>query len=148
MKWIPRFAVISWTLATFGVVALSAQTASLPIGKNGDVELTEPTGLGSTVLQPGHYRFKHAMQDGQHYLVVSRQQTVMSGPGGSRTNRHYGAGKGTEIARVPCQLVQLDAKVKATELRTRKEADGSQVITQIRTQGEGVGHLLALEPKG
>lgn len=147
MKWIPRFAVMSSTLATLGVVAISAQTASLPIGKNGDVELTEPAALGSTVLQPGHYRFKHAMQDGQHYLVVSRQQTVMSGPGASRTNRHYGVGEGTEIARVPCQLVQLDAKVKEIELHTRKQPDGSRVITQIRIQGEGVGHLLALEPK-
>ena len=148
MKWIPRFAMIASMLATFGAVALSAQTASLPIGKNGDVELTEPTGLGSTVIQPGHYRFKHAMQDGQHYLVVSRQQKVTPGPSGSGSTTHYGAGNGTEVARVPCEIVQLDARSKATELHTRKQADGSQVITQIRIQGEGAGHLLALEPKG
>jgi len=148
MKWIPRFAAITSTLATFGVVALSAQTASLPLGKNGDAEFTEAITVGTTALQPGHYRFKHTMQDGQHYLVISRQQTVMSPHGGSGSYRHYGAGKGTEVARVLCQLVQLDAKIKATELHIRKQQDGSRALTQIRIRGEGTGHLLALEPQG
>lgn len=148
MKWIPRFAAIASTLATLGIAVASAQTSSLPLGKNGDVEFTEAVTVGTTVLQPGHYRFKHTMQDGQHYLLVSRQQTAMSGPSGSGTNRHYGAGKGTDVARIPCQLVQLDGKVKQTELHTRKQADGSRVLTQIRIAGEGTGHLLALDGQG
>ena len=148
MKCIQRFAAIASTLATFGIVALSAQTASLPLGKNGDVGFTEAVTVGMTVLQPGHYRFKHTMQDGRHYLLVNRQQTSMSGPSGSGTNRPYGAGKGVEVARVRCQLVQLDAKIKATELHIRKQQDGSRVLSQIRIKGEGTGHLLALEPQG
>lgn len=147
MKWFPRFAVIASALATLGIAVASAQTSSLPLGKNGDVEFTEAVTVGTTVLQPGHYRFTHTMQDSQHYLLVSAQPTAMVGPSGSGSTRHYGAGKGKEIARIPCQLVQLDAKIKATELHTRKQADGSRVLTQIRIAGEGTGHLLALEPQ-
>lgn len=148
MKWIPRFAAIATTLAALGVAVASAQTTSLPIGKNGDVEFTEAVTVGTTVLQPAHYRFTHTMQNGQHYLVISRQQMAMPGPSGSGTTMHYGAGKGTEIARVPCQFVEVDGKIKQTELHTRKGPDGSQVLTQIRIAGEGTGHLLALEPQG
>jgi hypothetical protein len=148
MKWIPRFAAIVSTVAILAVAVASAQTASLPVGKNGDVEFTEAVTVGTTVLQPAHYRFKHTMQGGQHYLLISRQQTATPGPSGSGTTLHYGAGKGTEVARIPCQLVHVDGTIKQTELHTRKQADGSQVLTQIRIAGEGTGHLLALEPQG
>lgn len=141
MNWIPRVSVMALTFAALGTVGV-AQTASVPIGKNGDVELTEPTSLGTAVLKPGHYRFKYATQDGQHFLVVSHQQTQSL-----RGGQHYATGGGTEVARVPCDVVQLDRKVKDTELHTRKQPDGSRVITQIRIRGEGAGHLLALEPK-
>ena len=140
MNWIFRASVITLAFVALGAGA-AAQTAPIPIGKNGDVELTEPTNLGTAVLKPGHYRFKYATQDGQHFLVVSHQQTQRSG------NQHYGMGGGTEVARVPCDVVQLDKKVRATELYTRKQSDGSRVITQIRIRGEGAGHLLGLEPK-
>jgi hypothetical protein len=143
MKWIQRFAVIASTFATFGVVA-AAQSASIPIGKNGDVELIEAVTVGPTVLQPGHYRFKHTVQNGQHYLLVGRQQTVAS----TAPSRHSGAGGSLEVARIPCQLVQLDGKAKQTELHTRTQPDGSRLLTQIRIEGEGAGHLLTLEPQG
>lgn len=143
MNWFPRASIVTLTLASLGVVA-AAQTAPVPIGKNGDVELTETTGLGTTLLKPGHYRFKYATQDGQHFLVVSHQQTQSLRGGGSQ---HYAMGDGKEVARVPCDVVTLDGKVKNTELHTRKQPDGSLVITQIRIRGEGAGHLLALEPK-
>lgn len=138
---IPRVFAMALTFAALGTVS-AAQTASIPIGKNGDVELTEPTALGTTTLKPGHYRFKYAAQDGQHFLVVSHQQTQSL-----RGGQHYATGGGTEVARVPCDVVKLDAKVKNTELHTRKQPDGSRVITQIRIRGEGAGHLLGLEPK-
>ena len=105
------------------------------------MELTEPATLGTTLLKPGHYRFKHATENGQDLLVVNQQHTT--------TNRssHYATGRGTEVSRVPCQIVPLDAKVKSTELHVRKQPDGSRVITQIRIRGEGAGHLIGLEPK-
>ena len=127
--------------AVMGTIGL-AQSAPIPIAKNGDVELTQATTLGTTVLKPGHYRFKYAAQDGKHVLVVSQQRTQSL-----RGGQHYATGGGTEVARVGCDLVKLDAKVKNTELHTRQQPDGSGVITQIRIRGEGAGHLIALEPK-
>ena len=147
MKWIPRFAVVASALVTVAVAVAAAQTASVPIGKDGDVEFTEAVTVGTTVLQPGHYRFKHTMQNGQHFLLVSRQQMAMVGPSGAGTTEHYGYGKGTEVARVPCEVVPLDAKVKATEVHIRRQADGSRVVARILIKGEGAAHVLALEPQ-
>lgn len=103
MQWITRLSVITLALASLGSLA-AAQTTAVPIGKDGDIELTQPTALGATVLKPGHYRLKHAMQDGQHFLVVSRQQMRML-----RGGQHFATGGGTEVTRVACQVVPLDA---------------------------------------
>ncbi len=147
MSWTPRLVAMAWTVAAFGSLVTAAGTASLPIGKNGDVEFTETVTVGPTVLQPGHYRFKHTVQDGEHYLLIGRQQMARVGPGGAGTNEHYGIGKGTEVARIPCTVVPLDRKVKHTEVHIRTEPDGSRTVTQIRIEGEGLGHMLALEPQ-
>jgi hypothetical protein len=50
MKWIHCLAAIASTLAALGVAVASAQTSSLPLGKNGDVEFTEAVTVGTTVL--------------------------------------------------------------------------------------------------
>lgn len=142
MHWITRVSILTLTLASMGAVA-AAQTATIPIGKNGDIELTQPTALGTTVLKPGHYRLKHGMQDGQHFLMVSRQQMRML-----RGGQHFATGGGTEVTRIACEVVPLDAKVKNTELHTRTQPDRSRVFTEIRIRGEGAGHLISLQPKG
>ena len=141
MHQISRVSIIALALAVLGIGSAAAQQASIPIGKNGDVELTDTTSVGTTALKPGHYRFKHVTQNGVHYLVISQQHTERRG------SQHYATGAGTEVARVVCQVVPLDAKVKDTELYTRTQPDGSRVLTQIRIRGEGAGHLVALEPK-
>lgn len=87
-----------------GIGSAAAQNASIPIGKNGDVELTDPTSVGTTALKPGHYRFKHVAQNGVEYLVVSQQHTERRG------SQHYATGARTEVARVVCQVVPLDVK--------------------------------------
>ena len=147
MKWIPRLAAITSALVTVGVVVAVAESDTRPIGKNGDVEFTDAVTVGTTVLQPGHYRFKHSMENGQHYLLISRQQTVIPGPAGAGTNQHYGGGKRTEVGRVPCEVVPVDAAVKHTEVHVRTQPDGSRTVTQIRIAGEGASHVLVLEPQ-
>ena len=144
MHRISRVSITALALAVLGIGSAAAQNASIPIGKNGDVELTNPTSVGTTALKPGHYRFKHVTENGADYLVVSQQQTQRAGRGSD----HYATGAGTEVARVVCQVVPLDKKVKDTALYTRTQPDGSRVVTQIRIRGEGAGHLVALEPKG
>ena len=147
MRRILRSVAIASMLAALGTATAAAQMTSRPIGKNGDVEFSETVTVGTTALPPGHYRFKHTMQNGQHYLLISRQQTVVPGPAGAGTNRHYGGGKSTEVARVPCDVVPLDATVKQTEVHTRTQPDGALVVTQIRIKGEGTSHVLVLEPQ-
>ena len=142
MNRISLVSIITLALAVLGVGSAAAQDASIPIGKNGDVEVTAPTAVGTTTLKPGHYRFRHATENGVHYLIVSQQPTRRMGA------QHYATGEGTEVARVACQVAPLNATVKATALYTRKQPDGSLVVTQIRIRGEGAGHLIALEPKG
>lgn len=132
-------------LAFFMGIALTplvAAAQTVPLGKNGDVELSNAARIGTVDLQPGHYRLQHVTTDGQHFLIVKSQ------PETRRGGMHYASGPGKEIARIPCQVVTLDKKVKATELHTRKQPDGTTVITQIRIRSEGAGHLIALEPTG
>ena len=143
MNRISRAFIVALPLAVLGIGSAAAQNPSIPIGKNGDVELTQTSALGTTVLKPGHYRLKHAVLDGQHFLVVRRQQVRMLSGG-----QHFATGGRTEVARVACQLVPLGAIAKDTELHTRTQPDGFHVITQIRIRGEGAGHIVALEPKG
>ena len=142
MHQISRVSIIALALAVVGIGSAAAQHTSIPIGKNGDVELTDPTSVGTTALKPGHYRFKHVTENGADYLVVSQQQTQRT------RSQHYATGAGTEVARVACQVVPLDKKVKDTALYTRTQPDGSRVVTQIRIRGEGAGRLVALEPNG
>lgn len=143
MNWIRNvslMAIIGLTFTSLSGVA-AAQPAPTAIGKNGDVELTAETRIGATALKPGHYRFRHATQDGQHYLVINQR------PAMRRANETHPMGGGSEIARVPCDIVPLDATAKNTAMYTTLQPDGSQVITQLRIRGERGGHLLALQPK-
>lgn len=145
MNWIRNaslMAIIGLTFTSLSGVA-AAQPAPTAIGKNGDVELTAETRIGATALKPGHYRFRHATQDGQHYLVINQRgrAAIRQGDVSDAT------GRGWEIARVPCEIVPLDATAKNTAMYITRQPDGSQVITQIRIRGERGGHLLALEPK-
>ena len=144
MNWIRNaslMAIIGLTFTSLSGVA-AAQPAPTAIGKNGDVELTAETRIGATALKPGHYRFRHATQDGQHYLVINQR-----GRAAIRQDVSDATGRGWEIARVPCEIVPLDATAKNTAMYITTQPDGSQVITQIRIRGERGGHLLALQPK-
>lgn len=136
--------VSRWLLAMLLLIAPSLAAAApepVPIGKNGDVELSKPARIGDVTLQPGFYRLQHQEQDGNHVLVVKQRTAERRG------RQSYGVGPGTEIARVPCQVVPLDKKTSGTELHLRNEPDGSTAITQIRIRGERSSHVLALEPK-
>ena len=133
-----------WWLAMLLLAVPSLAAAApepVPIGKNGDVELSKPARIGDVTLQPGFYRLQHQEQNGNHVLVVKQRAAERRG------GQSYGVGAGTEIARVPCQVVPLDKKLSRTELHLQNEPDGSTAITQIRIRGERSGHVLALEPK-
>ena len=129
-------------IALFLVASLAAaQGTPIAIGKNGDVELTKPARIGTTRLEPGFYRLQHQMQNDEHFLVVKARRKEWRG------SRMEATGSGTEVARVPCQVVPQDSKGKGTRLHVRAEADGSDTITQIWIRGERGGHVVTLQPQ-
>lgn len=142
----PRSSGVAAALAVLGMgaAAAAAPTTSRPLGKDGDVAFTEPVVVGITVLAPGHYRFRHVLVEGRHYLIIRRQQTA-TWASGSGATEHWGQGKGAEIARVVCDVFPLAARVEQTEVYTHTRADGTEAVTQIRIKGESASHLLPLD---
>jgi hypothetical protein len=131
-----RIVVAVAVLASFaGVVTSAAERTS--IGKKGSVEFVRPTHIGATLLQPGHYQVQHKIVEEQHYLVVRLEEV-----GGDGLVR----GASREVARVACRILTVETPPKLTELYWTKEADGTGTVTQIRIEGEGTGHVIAIEP--
>ena len=134
----------SWrimTLATAVMMALpvaAAQTKSVPIGKKGNIQLVQPTYLGTTLLPSGHYEVQHATVDGQDYLVVREQIRL--------TRRHRALVTAGEVARVPCRIVILDRPARVSFASWTTGADGKPTITEVRIAEEPAGHIVALAP--
>jgi hypothetical protein len=131
------FIVLAAILAAIPAL-VRAQAESIRIGKKGEIELAQPTHLGTTLLQPGHYEVQHTSVDGKHYVVV-RQQDM---PG----RRHTVRFTGSEIARVRCQIVMLEKPARFSFAYWITGADGKATITEIRIFDEPVGHIIALRP--
>lgn len=126
------------TALIFASGVMAAQSESIRIGKKGEIELAQPTRLGTTLLQPGHYEVQHAVLEGQHYVVVREQVRP--------TRRHGVLFTGNEVARVPCRVVTLDKPARFSFAYWAKGADGKATITEIRIAEEPAGHIIALEP--
>lgn len=128
-------------LATTLVVAPAlahAQTESIRIGKKGDIEITQPTRFGTTLLPAGHYEVQHTSVDGQHYVVIKEQEPI--------GRRHTVRATGAEVARVPCQIVPLSKPPRSSVANWAKGEDGTPTITGIRIMNEPAGHIVALRP--
>jgi hypothetical protein len=119
-------------------VVVAARAESIRIGKKGEIELTQPTRLGTTLLQAGHYEVQHGVLDGQHYVVVRNQVLP--------TRRHRALITGSEVARVPCRVVTLDKPARYSFAYWTKGTDGMAAITEIRIAEEPAGHIIALAP--
>ncbi|HLG54278.1 MAG TPA: hypothetical protein VI485_03040 [Vicinamibacterales bacterium] len=144
MHRIIRIGFVSFA-ATMLTAALAIAQDAVAVGKNGEVQFSTDTRVGSMLLKPGHYQFQHRSIDGQNYLIVRERFPVPSG-GGTHV---VGAGTGREIARVPCRIVQTGTgeKVPATAFYWRKDADGIRRVTRVDIRGEKEGHVIALEPQ-
>lgn len=110
-------------------------------GKSGDVQLNRETRIGTTTLTPGFYRVQHVMVDGKHFLVVKKRSAEW------RFGATYTYGAGQEVARVACDVVAQDSKVRDTAAHIRTAPDGSRSVTQIQVRGERVGHIIPAEPR-
>jgi hypothetical protein len=136
---------VSWraiALATALITApvlVSAQTESIRIGKKGEIELNQPTRVGTTLLQSGHYQVQHTIAEGRHY-VVFREQV--------RLNRRHTTtpASGPEVARVPCSVLTLGKPARFSFAYRKLGPDGMAILTEIRIADEPAGHIIALEP--
>lgn len=119
-------------------VVVAAQSESIRIGKKGEIEITQPTHFGATLLQPGHYEVQHVVLERRHTVVVREQVRP--------TRRHTALFTGKEVARVPCRVVTLDKPVRSSFAYWIKGPDGKATITEIRIAEEPAGHIIVLEP--
>lgn len=98
---------ISWKATALAVLLMatptlvSAQPESIRIGKKGEIELNQPTRVGTALLKTGHYEVQHAVVEGQHYVVFREQMRP--------SRRHTTLVTGPEVARIPCQVLTLGA---------------------------------------
>lgn len=110
-------------------------------GKSGDVQLNHEAQIGTTTLTAGFYRVQHVMLDGNHFLLVKKRNAEL------RFGATYTYGAGQDVARVACDVVPQDTKVRDTAVHVRISPDGSRSITQIQVRGERVGHVIQAAPK-
>ena len=77
MKEIARSAAFALAAVMVATVTGFSQTGDLlKIGNRGEVQLTAPTRLGTTILEPGHYLFRHTFTEGKDYLVVNERRMM------------------------------------------------------------------------
>lgn len=123
-----RFALIACTSIALLLFPLraAAQHAGHDAADSPKVTLTVTKTLivGTTILQPGNYKFQCRTFEGRTFLVVTSVDT------------------GKELARVPCVKDTLDAAVTDSEYRSIIRDDGKSRLTSVRIKGEAVSHRL------
>ena len=130
------YIVVAVLLAAPGL--LHAQADSIRIGKKGEIEISQATHFGDTLLPPGHYEVQHKSIEGQHYVVIKEQEPI--------GRRHSVRSTGSEVARVPCRIVTLEKPPRSSVALWVKGADGKPTVTEIRIMDEPAGHIVALRP--
>ena len=88
------------------------------------LSVTKALAVGTTILQPGNYKFQCRRFDGRTFLVVTSVET------------------GKELARVPCVEETLNAKVTDSDYRSIARADGTRTLTSVRIKAEAVAHRV------
>ena len=117
---------VACSLLVLAVPALiSAQAVHAEVSAKADLQLSQPLVVGTETLKPGTYKVQCIMKDGQHYLMVT-------------------AGRGEEVAKVPCTPEELSKKAETTEFRTRTRPDGTKVLTSVRIKGDTIGHTIVV----
>ncbi|MBY0493359.1 MAG: TauD/TfdA family dioxygenase [Cyanobacteria bacterium] len=103
-------------------------------GKKADIQLSQPTRVAGTLLEPGYYRVQMQREGDRHVLVLARRDTVLHG----RTA--YGTGAGREVLRVPCTVTEGEKNAN-TVLRLRNDG-GVSVLNTVRVKGESGTHVI------
>lgn len=91
------------------------------------IVVTQPLVVGTSILQPGDYKFQCRTFGGRTFLVVTVADT------------------GKEIVRVPCVREMLDGAVTETQFNCIAREDGRRELTSIRIKGEAVAHRVVAD---
>ena len=105
-------------------------------GKKADIQLSQPTRVAGTLLEPGYYRVQMQTEGDSHVLVLARQQTDRRG------GNTYAIGGGQEVLRVSCAVAEGE-KNADTSWRLRREADGVSMLSSVQFKGERGTHVIA-----
>jgi hypothetical protein len=113
--------------AAFAVCALPVRALAQPThadSPKATIIVTQELVVGTTILQPGEYKFQCRTFDQKTFLVVTSTET------------------GKEIVRVPCVREMLDAAVTDSDFRSIARQDGKKKLTSVRIKGEAVAHRV------
>jgi hypothetical protein len=88
------------------------------------LSVTKALAVGTTILQPGTYKFQCRRFDGRTFLVVTSVET------------------GKELARVPCVEETLNATVTNSDYRSIVREDGTRTLTSVRIKAQAVAHRV------
>jgi hypothetical protein len=113
--------------APIALIAFPVLAAAQPVHADSPkvtIVVAQELVVGTTILQPGDYKFQCRTFDGKTFLVVTS------------------AADGREITRVPCVREMLDGKVTDSEYRTLLRPDGKRTLTLVRIKGEAVAHRI------
>jgi hypothetical protein len=120
--------LILFMSVALALIAIPLRAAAQPVhadSPKATLTIARDLVVGTTILQPGEYKFQCRTFDGKTFLVVTDVES------------------GKELTRVPCVRESLDAKVTSSEIRTIVGADGKATLTVVRIKGELVSHRVA-----
>lgn len=113
----------------------AAEDKPMIVGKTGDIVFTSETQVGDVTLKPGHYRFQHRTDGGEHYVKFT--ELMMS-------QNNHAAGSLMDIKEagvISCKVESMPAKAKRTAIYS-DTSSGVKRVTRIEVEGEKVAHVF------
>jgi hypothetical protein len=127
------FAALTLLIGISLVVA--AEDQPMKVGKTGEIVFTSETQVGDVTLKPGHYRFQHRVDGGDHYVKFTELKM-------SQDNHAYGTHiTNKEAGEIKCNVEPMQAKAKQTAIYNDMSG-GVERVTRIEIKGENVAHVF------
>lgn len=119
--------------STISVYAQNVETVS--VQKSGRFHLEKAVRVGDKTLKAGMFQVQHVDESDKHKVVF---RAVEMGYRDNMGNQKLGP----EVARVICEVVAVDKKIKHTRVLVRKNAANDRIVFEVWIRGEKVKHIL------
>jgi hypothetical protein len=113
---------------------------AIKVGKRGEITLTQPTKVGSIVLQPDTYVVQHRVSGSDHFVRFVELKQVEAEQSGTEGG-HYTYTEHNKAGEIPCRIEPVPSPIKKTTVYTEPD-DGTPRITKVVIKGENVAHIL------